>query len=115
MIVDGEGVSAWFVASCFGLCLVVSLAQFWPAASYLKLTLKGFVCRTLFRQWSAGWESVSEFYVGRVGDDQRVIFHRPGSIARKFLPDTYGRSPQELADLNERLAATGDWAVVYLG
>jgi len=99
MILEGDGFDAWLVASFFGLGLVVTLAQFWPAASYLKLTPKGFVCCTLFRNWSAGWESVSEFYVGRVGKDERVVFKRSGSSAMKFLPDTYGRTPQELADL----------------
>jgi hypothetical protein len=99
MIVEGEGLAAWFVASFFGLGLVVALAQFWPAASYLKLTSKGFVCCTLFRNWSAAWDSVSQFYVGRVGNDERVVFERSGSSATKFLPDTYGRTPQDLADL----------------
>jgi hypothetical protein len=99
MIVEGEGITAWFVASIFGLGLLVTLAQFWPAASYLKLTPKGFVCWTLFRNWSAGWESVSEFYVGLVGKDERVVFVRSGSSGTKFLPDTYGRTPKELADL----------------
>ena len=99
MILEGEGLTAWFVASFFGLGLVVTVAQFWPAASDLKLTPKGFVCCTLFRQWSAGWESVSEFYVGRIGDEEKVIFKRSGSSGTKFLPDTYGRTLLELADL----------------
>ena len=99
MILEGEGLTAWFVASFFGLGLMVTVAQFWPAASYLKLTPKGFVCCTLFRQWSAGWESVSEFYVGRIGDEEKVIFKLSGSSGAKFLPDTYGRTLQELADL----------------
>jgi len=99
MILEGEGLTAWFVASFFGLGLVVTVAQFWPAASYLKLTPKGFVCCTLFRNWSASWESVSEFYVGRIGDEEKVIFKLSGSSGAKFLPDTYGRTLQELADL----------------
>jgi len=99
MIVEGEGIAAWFVALFFGLGLVVALAKFWPAASYLKITPKGFVCCTLFRRWSAGWDSVSEFQVGRVGNDKRVVFARYGSNRRKFLPDNYGQTPQQLADL----------------
>jgi len=99
MIVEGEGIAAWFVASFFGLGLVVAVAQFWPAASYLKLTPKGFVCCTLFRRWSAEWGSVSEFHVGQVGNDKRVVFKRSGASGRKFLPDSYGQTPQQLADL----------------
>jgi hypothetical protein len=99
MIVEGEGIAAWFVASFFGLGLVVALAQFWPAASYLKLTPKGFVCCTLFRRWSAEWGSVGVFGIGQVGNDKRVVFERHGSRGRKFLPDSYGRTPEQLADL----------------
>jgi hypothetical protein len=99
MIAAGEGIAGWFVALFFGAGLVVALAQFWPVASYLKLTAEGFVCCTLFRHWSAGWESVGEFSVGRVGHDQRVIFERYGSSGTKFLPDGYGRTAEELADL----------------
>src|SRR6266481_8165919 len=99
MILDGEGLSGWFVALFFGLGVVVFLAQFWPAASYLKLTPRGFVCCTLFRSWSASWESVSEFYVGRIGGEEKVVFKLSGSSGAKFLPDTYGRTLQELADL----------------
>ena len=78
MIVEGEGITAWFVALFFGLGLLVALAQFWPAASYLKLTPKGFVCCTLLRRWSAAWDSVSEFQVGQVGNEKRVVFQRYG-------------------------------------
>ena len=99
MIMDGEGLSGWFVALFFGLGVVVFLAQFWPAASYLKLTPKGFVCCTLFRSWSAEWESVGDFHVGKIGDETRVVFKRYDSSTKTFLPDSYGRTLEELADL----------------
>jgi hypothetical protein len=99
MILDGEGLSGWFVTLLFGLGTLVFGAQFWPAASYLKLTPKGFVCCTLFRNWSAEWEAVSDFHVGKIGDETKVIFQQHGARGLKFLPDSYGRTLEELAEL----------------
>ena len=116
MILEGEGLSGWFVTAFFGLGLAVSLANLWPGASYLKLTRKGMECRSLFRRWPfIPWETVGEFGVSSVSNDESrsmVVFNRfvpaPPRLAafnrglvgkRDALPDTYGMSPEELADL----------------
>jgi len=115
MILEGDGFDAWLVASFFGLGLVVTLAQFWPAASYLKLTPKGFVCCTLFRNWSAGWGIRQRVLCraggqGREGCFQAIRIERDEVFAGHLWTDAAG-----IGGLDERLAAARDRGVIYSG
>jgi hypothetical protein len=113
MILEGEGLSGWFVTAFFGLGLAVSLATLWPGASYLKLTRKGMECRSLFRRWPfIPWETVGEFDVSKDGSWTMVVFNRfvparpllaafnRGLVGKRdALPDTYGLKAEKLAEL----------------
>lgn len=100
----------------FGLGVVVALIQLLPDSAYVELDERGFTTCTLFRKRFLRWEDVAEFSTirleGRVSP--MVAFrYAPGytahATARKLaktlagaedaLPDTYGRSAQELAEL----------------
>ena len=112
MLLEGEGLSAWFAASFFGLGLAVSLANLWPGASYLKLTPTGMECRSLFRRWSMPWKAVGEFGVAQARYKKIVVINlsdwgypQQADInlwltgATHALPDTYGLKAEELAKL----------------
>ena len=121
------GVGAWEVSSrdagalgrlCtlfFGLGAAVFTVQIMPGASYLRVRGDGFLYCSLFRKSPViPWRDVSIFRVASVPPSgirlvvfdwytashpavRRVNQHLTG--ATDGLPDSYGLSPQELADL----------------
>ena len=111
----GKGIVGWFVGVFFGVCSAAFAIHLWPGASYLQLLPEGFVACSLFRRWPLiRWDSVSEFHVAPApGSGMRmVVFSRDSSRhprlaainrslvgATDALPDTYGRTPDELAAL----------------
>jgi hypothetical protein len=118
MILSGGGIANWFCGVFFGVCSTAFTIQLWPGASYLLLLPDGFVVCLLFRRRPLiRWDSVSEFRVALVPASgmRMVVFSRDpspnprlASINRRLvgdtdgLPDSYGRKPDQLADvLNE--------------
>jgi hypothetical protein len=115
VIVSGEGIMGWFVALFFGVCSAAFAVHLWPGASYLQLSPEGFVACSLFRrQPLIRWDSVSEFRVAPVpGSGMKMVVYscdhsrhpRLAAVNRTLvgatdaLPDTYGRTPDELAAL----------------
>lgn len=111
----GEGdVTGWFVAGFFGLGVVIFSVNLIPGASHLLLAPEGFRYRSLFRAGSERWCNVERFGVFDAGARTMVGWdhvagygkHRRGRrFARGLaglqagLPDTYGRSATELAEL----------------
>ena len=104
----------WAVATFFSLMLLMFGFQLLPSASYLRLTTEGFWIRSLFRTHHYRWADIARFSVGSVGQYRMVVFnfveqypsHRGGRAFAKLLadfenalPDTYGRSPEELAEI----------------
>jgi hypothetical protein len=116
VIADGN----WFgyvATAFFGLGLVVSLILLWPNSSFLELDDSGFLIRNLFRDSRMSWTDIEVFEARRLGvrkmvtlkfapqytdsPSVRAIAHGL-SGAEGALPDTYGRSAEELARmLNE--------------
>jgi len=107
MIVEGEGITAWFVGFCFfGLGLVVALGpQFWPAASLSETHAERDFrsAATLFP--AAGrldWEFCLSgvFRVGQVrANEQEGLFFRAPwfEAAESFLPEQFtGKTPQAI-------------------
>lgn len=119
----------------FGLGVVVAAIQLLPNSSYLELDTRGFTTCTLFRRSFMHWTDVGEFFPYELpiqGRRRSLVAFRlaPGyekqAGARKFLtrlagieaalPDTYGRSPKELAELLNKIRseqvglATREWA-----
>jgi hypothetical protein len=103
----------------FGLGLVVSLILLLPNSSFLELDDDGFCFRNLFRDSRFSWADIAGFEARRLSMRKIVTFdfahgytasrHAPAlartiSGAEGALPDTYGMSAEDLADLmNERL------------
>jgi len=113
MIRDGD-LSGWFVAGFFGLCVVVFSVNLIPGASYLLLAPEGFRYRSLFRAGNERWRDIERFGVFDAGARTMVGWdyvagyerHQRGRhFAKRLagleagLPDTYGRSATELAEL----------------
>ena len=118
IIADGQ----WFglvPTAFFGVGLVVSLILLWPTSSFLELNTHGFVIRNLFRNSRLLWAHIQSFEARRIGIRKMVTFTfvpeyaalpraravlRALSLAEGALPDTYGKSAEDLARLmNERL------------
>lgn len=105
----------WLGVSFFGLGVVVFVVQLIPSASYLRIRSEGFMFCALFRKSPLiPWQDVSHFRVGNVPPKGHplVVFdwhtgsHRGLRQVNRYLvddtdalPDTYGLSPEELADL----------------
>lgn len=98
----------------FLLCALVALPQMIGVGASLDLDREGFTCRTLFKSFRRKWTDCSPFAPARVGLNTMVAFEtgediatHPGlaEINRQLvgaagaLPDTFGLSASELADL----------------
>jgi len=100
----------------FGLGVLVAVIQLLPNSSYLELDERGFTTCTMFRKSFVRWDDVAEFVPYTLGarTRKRVAFryaatYQPHATSRKFLrtlagvdgalPDTYGRSAEDLAAL----------------
>lgn len=101
--------------------IMVSLSAVLSSRMVLRLTPEGFAFGTLRRKYFYGWSDIAEFGVGRAGTkrtcftlrgdyagEERLRIINQGSIGfDRFLPDTYGKKPMELARLLE------DWRYRY--
>lgn len=108
------------IMSFFGLCAVIFAVLLLPGAAYLKIGEKGFTVCSLFRQRFRPWEAVEGFGVTQIVVRKfvGVAFTPAGKQAARItrlnnrlvgfddmLPDTYGRTAEELAALlNDALA-----------
>ncbi|HEU5058858.1 MAG TPA: hypothetical protein VFU21_20130 [Kofleriaceae bacterium] len=118
-----EGWIGYACAAFFGLCAAVAIVHLVPGASSLSIDGDGLSCRSLFRRWSVRWDDIDRFYPvairqGGVRVHQMVGWdylpgRGPPGRGRRLssaiagcegaLPDTYGMTAQELADLLNRL------------
>lgn len=73
-IIKDKSLMAWLIISFFGLGVLVSLIQFYPNASYLKLTDKGFEVRSLFKSSFTKWTHVKDFRKGSISGNQMIFF-----------------------------------------
>lgn len=106
----------------FGLGVLVAVIQLLPNSSYLEVDERGFTTCTMFRKGFVSWDDVAEFvpYTVNARARKRVGFRYAASYqahaaSRKFLralagvdgalPDTYGRSAEDLAALLNGLRA----------
>jgi hypothetical protein len=119
-----EGNAAgWFPLALFGLGNVVLLLQMLARGNHLRLDQDGFTVVMLLGSRSRRWSEVDRFFVGHApyaghggrGDDvvvfdlapsqRRSLNQRLERLARRWfgyhaaLPQTYGMTPQRLADL----------------
>jgi len=122
---EGRG-AGWLVGGLFGLSAAAFAAMLLPGAASLVIDREGFTIRSLFRSHRFAWTEAGPFHPVPVGGRMLVGFevagpHGAGAMAGlgrvlsgapAALPDTYGLTPQALADLmNEArrraCAATG--------
>jgi hypothetical protein len=112
----------WICASFFGLALLAALLNLLLGASYLQMGEEGFVVSNLFRKHRYKWIEVQNFGVWivprprtkMVGFDFTAFYQGTGTLRSTnqalcgfdaSLPDTYGRSAEDLAALmNKRKA-----------
>lgn len=107
-----------FSGGFFAICALIAAPQVIGIGSDLRLDAQGFTCRSLFRSWRREWKDCSPFEVVHVGMRGMVGFSteqderdkpRLSAVSRGLtggpsgaLPDTYGLSTVELADLMNR-------------
>jgi hypothetical protein len=111
----------WVGIIFFGLCGLVGLVSLLPNSSYLTLTERGFEFASLYRKTFVHWADVDSFRMYNVQVRKMVGWnYSPGySRAKRLrrvntsiagveagLPDTYGMSAQDLADLMNQLKDT---------
>ncbi len=98
----------------FLLCALIALPQMIGVGASLTLDRDGFTCRTLFKSFSRKWIECSPFATGRIYMNTLVTFETAQDVAAHpnlaevsrsivgaagVLPDTYGVSAHELADV----------------
>jgi len=107
----------WFGGGFFLICALVSTPLMLGVGSRLILERESFTCRTLFRSFTRKWSECSEFHPIHVGTRRFVGFtaqrdeaahpnlaaaNRALLGAAGALPETFGISAEELADLMNR-------------
>ncbi|MCA9391972.1 hypothetical protein KC614_02080 [candidate division WWE3 bacterium] len=113
MIRVGEK-KGWFVFAFFGLGVFVLAMRLIPGSSYLQIGEEGFEVCTMFRSAFTKWEHVDQFRAGTNGKNKIVVYDYASEVkdyetvrglmkgmfgTEAALPDTYGKSVEELVDL----------------
>ncbi len=88
-IKDQDPMIAWANIIFFGLGAIASLVQFYPNASYLKLTDEGFEVKTIFRSNFTKWSDVKEFSQDTIRGNKMIFFnytnsHKKHKISKKL-------------------------------
>ena len=116
MISSGES-EGWLVALLSGISIPICAIQLLPGCAYLRLDSGGFTKCTWFRRITIRWQDVEEFGTWTVpkANNKMVCFNlkpdvspdikeRLSAVASGYhdgLPDTYGRSAEDLCRLME--------------
>lgn len=80
----------WLVITFFGLGVIVSLIQFYPNASYIKLNEEGFEVKSLFRAHFTKWPEVKDFRQGYISGNKMIFYnytdeHKKWNAGKKYL------------------------------
>jgi hypothetical protein len=114
---DSEPMAGWGAIVFFGLGMIISLIQFIPNVSYLKLTDEGFEVKSLFRSGFTKWTDVKGFRAGQIEGNTLIFFdytekHKKWKTGKKFakflsgyegaIPSSYNiKTDKLLALMNE--------------
>ena len=116
-MVPNAGAEAWFVLMVFGLGAIIGGVMLLPGAGMLRLDRDGFETTSLFRRHGFLWQAVKGFEAIRISHSmtKMVVYddiNLSGRTLAKFnaaiagrnagLPDTYGLSAADLADVMTR-------------
>lgn len=73
-ILDKNPEIGWACIIFFGLGVIVSLIQFYPNSTYLKLTNEGFEVKSLFKSSFTKWSDVKDFREGQIKGNKMIFF-----------------------------------------
>lgn len=73
-ILDKDPKIGWSSIIFFGLGVIVSLIQFYPNSTYLKLTDEGFEVKGLFRSSFTKWTDIKDFRLGQIKGNKMIFF-----------------------------------------
>ncbi|MCD8447082.1 STM3941 family protein [Tenacibaculum finnmarkense] len=73
-ILDSDPKIGWGNIIFFGLGVIVSLIQFYPNSTYLKLTDSGFEVKVLFRSNFTKWTDIKGFRQGKIKGNKMIFF-----------------------------------------
>ena len=73
-ILDKDPKIGWGYIIFFGLGVIVSLIQFYPNSTYLKLTDEGFEVKGLFRTNFTKWADIKDFRQGQIKGNKMIFF-----------------------------------------
>lgn len=97
-ILDRDPKIGWGCIIFFGLGIIVSLIQFYPNSTYLKLTDEGFEVKGLFRSSFTKWTDIKDFRQGQIKGNKMIFFDytdrhkkwKSGKKVAKFLSGKEG-------------------------
>ncbi len=95
---DSDPKIGWASIIFFGLGVLVSIIQFFPNSTYLKLTNEGFEVKGLFKSSFTKWSDVKDFRKGQIKGNKMIFFdytdqHKKwnsGKKVAKFLSGNEG-------------------------
>ena len=98
IIRDSDPKIGWASIIFFGLGVLVSIIQFFPNSTYLKLTNEGFEVKGLFKSSFTRWSDVKDFRKGQIKGNKMIFFdytdqHKKwnsGKKVAKFLSGNEG-------------------------
>ena len=73
-ILDRDPKIGWGCIIFFGLGVIVSLVQFYPNSTYLKLTDDVFEIKSLFRSSFTKWTDIKDFRQGQIKGNKMIFF-----------------------------------------
>ena len=94
--------AVWLLVVLFGGLGAFSAVQLIPGSGGLWLDREGFVYRMFWVDRRREWKKISPILGSQVGLLQMVGYHREGcppNKPREVLPDTYGISANQLAEI----------------
>ncbi len=74
LIVKEEPLFGWGSILFFGFGVILSLIQFYPNSSYLRLSKEGFEVKTMFRVQFTKWSDVRDFRKGHINGNKMIFF-----------------------------------------
>jgi len=97
-LLDKDPNIGWGGIIFFGLGVIVSLIQFYPNSTYLKLTDDGFEVKGLFRSSFTKWTDIKDFRQGQIKGNKMIFFDytdkhkkwKSGKKVAKFLSGKEG-------------------------
>ena len=104
----------WLVVIFFGVCAIVSAVMLLPGAGMLRLDRDGFEATSVFRRHRSRWRDATDFESARIPPSMiALVVYNDANLSGKSiaklntliagrnagLPDTYGLSAADLADL----------------